>query len=308
MTDTTHLIENLKSLVSESSNTASIEIDLEDSLGIVTIINEQDHLVSQAITNQLPSIASAVDLIVSKLKQGGRLIYLGAGTSGRMGVLDAVECVPTFGVDESLVTAVMAGGEPAMFRAQEGAEDNPELGRNDLANINLTEADVVVGVAASGRTPYVISALKYAQELGAGTLAVSCNADSEIARHAEVAIAPIVGPEVITGSTRMKAGTAQKLVLNMLSTASMIKLGKTFHNYMVDVKTTNEKLLARGTRMIMEITGVSQPEAEQTLELADHSVKTALYVILSDVDKQQADIHLDKADGFLRRALSNNKT
>ena len=302
------LIDHLNSLISESQNPASLAIDLEDSLGIVSIINEQDHQVSQAITDELPNIARAVDRIVAKLQAGGRLIYIGAGTSGRMGVLDAVECMPTFGVDEDLVTAIMAGGKQAMFRAQEGAEDNADAGAIDLQNIKLTATDVVVGIAASGRTPYVIGALKYARQLGAATIAVSCNTDSAISQQADVAIAPVVGPEVITGSTRMKAGTAQKLVLNMLSTASMIKLGKTYHNYMVDVKTTNDKLLARGTRMVMEITGVSQQQAEQTLVQADHSVKTALYIILAGVDKTQAEADLSAADGFLRRALQTRQS
>jgi len=302
------LIDHLKSLISESQNPASLAIDLEDSLGIVSIINEQDHQVSQAITDELPNIARAVDRIVAQLQVGGRLIYIGAGTSGRMGVLDAVECVPTFGVDEDLVTAIMAGGKQAMFRAQEGAEDNADAGAMDLQNINLNTTDVVVGIAASGRTPYVIGALKYARQLGAATIAVSCNPESAISQQADVAIAPVVGPEVITGSTRMKAGTAQKLVLNMLSTASMIKLGKTYHNYMVDVKTTNDKLLARGTRMVMEITGVSQQQAEQTLVQADHSVKTALYMILAGVDKTQAEADLSAAAGFLRRALQTRQS
>lgn len=302
------LIDHLKSLISESQNPASLAIDLEDSLGIVSIINEQDHQVSQAITDELPNIARAVDRIVAQLQAGGRLIYIGAGTSGRMGVLDAVECMPTFGVDEDLVTAIMAGGKQAMFRAQEGAEDNADAGAMDLQNIKLTATDVVVGIAASGRTPYVVGALKYARQLGAATIAVSCNPESAISQQADVAIAPVVGPEVITGSTRMKAGTAQKLVLNMLSTASMIKLGKTYHNYMVDVKTTNDKLLARGTRMVMEITGVSQQQAEQTLVQADHSVKTALYMILAGVDKTQAEADLSAADGFLRRALQTRQS
>ncbi|MEL0035972.1 MAG: N-acetylmuramic acid 6-phosphate etherase [Gammaproteobacteria bacterium] len=302
------LIDHLKSLISESQNPASLAIDLEDSLGIVSIINEQDHLVSQAITDELANIARAVDRIVAQLQAGGRLIYIGAGTSGRMGVLDAVECMPTFGVDEDLVTAIIAGGEQAMFRAQEGAEDNADAGAMDLQNINLNKTDVVVGIAASGRTPYVIGALQYARQLGAATIAVSCNPESAISQQAEVAIAPVVGPEVITGSTRMKAGTAQKLVLNMLSTASMIKLGKTYHNYMVDVKTTNDKLLARGTRMVMEITGVSQQQAEQTLVQADNSVKTALYMILAGVDKTQAEADLSAADGFLRRALQTRQS
>ena len=222
-----------------------------------------------------------------------------------MGVLDAVECVPTFGVDEETVTAVIAGGEAAMFRAQEGAEDDPLAGQMDLEQLALSEHDVVVGIAASGRTPYVIGALDYARTKGAGTISLSCNANAPIANEVDIAIAPIVGPEVVTGSTRMKAGTAQKLVLNMLSTASMIRLGKTYHNFMVDLKTTNEKLMARGTRMLMEITGVTQEKAEETLSLANHRVKTAIYMILADVDPDMAEQQLADAEGFLRKALQN---
>lgn len=297
------LILSLKALVSESQNEASLSMDLLDSQAIVEIINSEDKKVTEAIALELSQIALAVDLIVARLKSGGRLIYTGAGTSGRMGVLDAVECVPTFGVDEETVTAVMAGGEAAMFRAQEGAEDNPDAGREDLQNINLNPRDVVIGIAASGRTPYVIGALDYAKSIGAGSVSLSCNKDAPISEHADVAIAPIVGPEVVTGSTRMKAGTAQKLVLNMLSTATMVRLGKTYHNFMVDLKTTNEKLLARGTRMVMEITGVTQEVAEQTLEQAELSVKTAIYMLLAEVTKAQAVKDLEQADGFLRQAL-----
>ena len=299
------LIANLKSLVSESQNQATLGIDLLDSQAIVELINAEDRRVTEAIAEQLNQVAAAVDLIVSRLKSGGRLIYTGAGTSGRMGVLDAVECVPTFGVGDDTVTAVMAGGEAAMFRAQEGAEDNADAGRYDLQQIDLCPEDIVVGIAASGRTPYVIGALAYAQSIAAATVSLSCNHNAPINAGVDVAIAPIVGPEVVAGSTRMKAGTAQKLVLNMLSTAAMIRLGKTYHNFMVDLKTTNEKLLARGTRMVMEITGVSQEQAEQTLQLAEQSVKTAIYMLLADTDKPQADQDLRKADGFLRQALKN---
>ncbi len=297
------LIGKLKSLVSESRNDATQDIDLLDSRGIVELINAEDSRVTEAIALVLDNIASAVELIVGRLQSGGRLIYSGAGTSGRMGVLDAVECVPTFGVGEDTVTAVMAGGEAAMFRAQEGAEDNADAGRGDLMAIQLTNNDVVVGIAASGRTPYVIGALDYANSIGAGSVALSCNNDAPIAKNADVAIAVVVGPEVVTGSTRMKAGTAQKLVLNMLSTASMIRMGKTYHNLMVDLKTTNEKLLARGTRMVMEVTGVSQEQAESTLTEAEQSVKTAIYMILAGVTKLQAEKDLQQAKGFLRKAL-----
>ena len=299
------LIDSLKALVSESQNPATLGIDLLDSRAIVELINTEDRRVTQAIAEQLDPIAAAVDVIVKGLESGGRLIYTGAGTSGRMGVLDAVECVPTFGVGEDTVTAVMAGGEAAMFRAQEGAEDNPDAGSDDLQQINLSAEDVVVGIAASGRTPYVIGALAYAQSIGAATVSLSCNNDAPISDGVDVAIAPIVGPEVETGSTRMKAGTAQKLVLNMLSTASMIRLGKTYHNFMVDLKTTNEKLLARGTRMVMEITGVSQEIAERTLGDADQSVKTAIYMLLAGVSKSTADEDLLRAKGFLRQALKD---
>ena len=305
MTDkTSSLIETLRDLVSESQNPNTLDIDLQDSLGIVSYINNQDHEVSKAIEVQLPEIARAVDLIVSAMKAGGRLIYTGAGTSGRMGVLDAVECVPTFGVSEDLVTAVMAGGEAAMFRAKEGIEDDPAAGVSDLEAIGFNHNDILVGIAASGRTPYVIGAMAYANSLGADCIALSCNPNAVIAEGATVAILPVVGPEALTGSTRMKAGTAQKLVLNMLSTASMIRMGKSYFNLMVDLKATNEKLYARGTRMVMDITGVNQQEAEAALKKAGLKVKTAVYMLLTSTEAEAAEKQLDSAGGFLRKALA----
>ncbi|MHC6801538.1 N-acetylmuramic acid 6-phosphate etherase, partial [Vibrio antiquarius] len=235
------LIAALSHLVSEGRNPDTMDIDLLPSLDIVQRINQQDKLVPLAVEKVLPEIAEAVDKITEAFKVGGRLFYIGAGTSGRLGVLDASECPPTFGTDPEMVVGIIAGGKEAMFRAKEGAEDDPALGEQDLKENALTQHDVVVGIAASGRTPYVIGGLEYANELGATTVALSCNPDSPIADIADIAISPVVGPEALTGSTRLKSGTAQKLVLNMLTTASMIRLGKSYQNLMVDVKATNAK-------------------------------------------------------------------
>ncbi len=297
----------LNGLVSENQNPETIDIDLLPSLQVVTKINQQDHLVSNAITQVLPQIAEAVDLIVASLKSGGRLVYLGAGTSGRLGVLDAVECVPTFGIKDGLVVAVMAGGESAMFKAKEGIEDSLEAAVTDLKSINLNDKDVLIGIAASGRTPYVIGGLNYARQIGVKTVSLSCNPNAEIAEITDIAILPVVGPEALTGSTRMKSGTAQKLVLNMLSTASMIRLGKSYQNLMVDVKATNKKLYARGTRMIMQVTGVEQAKAEVALEKSGKQVKLAILMLLADLEVESATKLLEDAGGFLRQALLNSK-
>ena len=305
--DNKKLITALDGLVSEEQNPDTMDIDLLSSIDIVTRINEQDHQVSKAISKVLPEIAKTVDVIVSAFKSGGRLIYMGAGTSGRLGVLDAVECVPTFGIDEGMVVALLAGGESAMFKAKEGIEDQESSGAGDLKNIVLREADIVVGIAASGRTPYVIGGLKYATEIGAKTVALSCNPNAEIANYAELAMLPIVGPEPLSGSTRMKSGTAQKMVLNILSTASMIRMGKSYKNFMVDVKATNEKLIARGIKMIMQVTDVSYSIAEDTLSKADNQVKVAILMLLAKVDVIEAERLLDDADGFLRKALLSKK-
>lgn len=301
--DNTELIAVLSSLVSENQNPETLDIDLLSSLEIVTKINQQDHLVSQAVAKILPQIAACVDIIVSTFQQGGRLIYLGAGTSGRLGVLDAVECVPTFGIDEGMVVAVMAGGKEAMFVAQEGIEDNQQAAVSELKKMSFNNKDVIVGIAASGRTPYVIGGLNYAVEIGAKTIALSSNQNAEIANYADISLLPDVGAEPLTGSTRMKSGTAQKMILNMLSTASMIRIGKSYQNLMVDLRATNAKLHARGARMIMQITGVDQATAETALKLSDNQVKLAILMLLTQLDRQSAETLLMQNDGFLRQAL-----
>lgn len=300
------LIETLSKLVSEGRNPDTMDIDLLSSYDIVLRMNQQDALVPLAIEKVLEDIAHAVDAITEAFKQGGRLLYLGAGTSGRLGVLDASECPPTFGVDADMVIGIIAGGNDAMFRAKEGAEDSFTLAKEDLIQHKLSSKDVVVGIAASGRTPYVIGALDYANSIGAKTVSVCCNPGSEIAAIASIAISPIVGPEALTGSTRLKAGTAQKLVLNMLTTASMIRLGKSYQNLMVDVKATNEKLVARAQRIVMQATGCDQSQATYTLEQTDYEVKLAILMILTGLDKHSASKKLEQQQGFLRRAVENS--
>ncbi|WP_237060648.1 N-acetylmuramic acid 6-phosphate etherase [Microbulbifer sediminum] len=297
------LIKELSRLTSEARNPDSQDIDLLPSSAVLEKINRADREVPEAVGKVLPEIATAVESIVSAFKRGGRLVYMGAGTSGRLGILDAVECPPTYGVPEDMVVALIAGGEDAVYRAQEGAEDDPAMGRKDLQDIDLRPEDIVVGIAASGRTPYVIGGLEYANQVGCTTIALSCNKTAAIAAVADIAILPEVGPEILTGSTRMKAGSAQKLVLNMLTTASMLRLGKSFHNLMVDVQATNEKLVGRTRRIVMEATGVSYEEADQVLQQCDHNAKLAIMMILGDLDTAAAREALDDADGFLRLAL-----
>ena len=299
----TQLINELATLASEARNTDTLDIDLLPSEQILEKINTADREVPEAVHRELPQIARAVDAIAEAFRGGARLVYMGAGTSGRLGILDAVECPPTYGVSEDMVVALIAGGEEAVYRAQEGAEDSFTLGGEDLRNIHLTEKDVVVGIAASGRTPYVIGGLRYARSLGCTTVALSCNKSAAIAAEADIAILPEVGPEVLTGSTRMKAGTAQKLVLNMLTTASMIRIGKSFYNLMVDVKATNEKLVSRTRRIVMEATGVELEQADRVLQDCDHNAKLAIMIILSGLDRASAESALARSDGFLRQAL-----
>lgn len=301
------LIQELSRLTSEARNPDSQDIDLLPTPAILEKINAADREVPEAVSKVLPQVAEAVESIVAAFKAGGRLIYMGAGTSGRLGILDAVECPPTYGVEEEMVVALIAGGEDAVYRAQEGAEDDPELGKSDLQGINLAPCDVVVGIAASGRTPYVIGGLRYARELGCTTVALSCNSTAAIAEEADIAILPEVGPEILTGSTRMKAGSAQKLVLNMLTTASMIRLGKSFYNLMVDVKATNAKLIGRTRRIVMEATGVSLEEADRVLSQCDHNAKLAIMVLLSGLDRAGAERALEESNGFLRLALQEVK-
>ncbi|EHD0127971.1 N-acetylmuramic acid 6-phosphate etherase [Vibrio alginolyticus] len=297
------LIAALSHLVSEGRNPDTMDIDLLPSLDIVQRINQQDKLVPLAVEKVLPEIAEAVDKITEAFKVGGRLFYIGAGTSGRLGVLDASECPPTFGTDPEMVVGIIAGGKEAMFRAKEGAEDDPALGEQDLKENTLTQRDVVVGITASGRTPYVIGGLDYANELGATTVALSCNPDSPIADIADIAISPVVGPEALTGSTRLKSGTAQKLVLNMLTTASMIRLGKSYQNLMVDVKATNEKLVARAARIVMQATDCTNQEAKTALKETDYDAKLAILMILTGLDRESATEQLNAKQGYLRKVV-----
>ena len=300
------LIAALSHLVSEGRNPETMDIDLLPSLEIVKRINQQDKLVPLAVEKVLPEIAQAVDKITQAFKSGGRLVYMGAGTSGRLGILDASECPPTFGVSDQMVIGLIAGGPDAILKAKEGAEDSPELGVADLKSIEFSDKDVVVGIAASGRTPYVIGALEYANDLGATTVALSCNPDSIIAEVAQIAISPVVGPEALTGSTRLKSGTAQKLVLNMLTTASMIRLGKSYQNSMVDVKATNKKLVARAARIVMQATECDKQQAVTVLEQTEYDVKLAILMILTGMDVDSARNQLQHQEGFLRRAVENH--
>ncbi|ENM5791111.1 N-acetylmuramic acid 6-phosphate etherase [Vibrio mimicus] len=301
------LIAALSHLVSEGRNPDTMDIDLLSSQEIVERLNQQDKQVPLAVEAVLPQIAQAVDKITAAFKQGGRLIYLGAGTSGRLGVLDASECPPTFGVSDQMVIGLIAGGKEAMFTAQEGAEDNATLGTHDLQQIHFSSKDVLIGIAASGRTPYVIGALEYANDLGATTIALSCNPDSPIAEIAQIAISPVVGPEALTGSTRLKSGTAQKLVLNMLTTASMIRLGKSYQNLMVDVRATNRKLIARAVRIVMQATDCQREEAEALLKESHNNAKLAILMHLTGMNYEQATAKLSQSDGFLRRAMEEHE-
>ncbi|ASG02920.1 MULTISPECIES: N-acetylmuramic acid 6-phosphate etherase [Vibrio] len=299
------LLSALSHLISEGRNPDTMDIDLLSAQEIVERLNQQDKHVPLAVEKVLPEIALAVDRITYAFKHGGRLIYIGAGTSGRLGVLDASECPPTFGVSDQMVIGLIAGGKEAMFSAKEGAEDCAELGIQDLKSIHFTDQDVVVGIAASGRTPYVIGALEYANDLGATTIALSCNPDSPIAELAQIAISPVVGPEALTGSTRLKSGTAQKLVLNMLTTASMIRLGKSYQNLMVDVKATNRKLIARAVRIVMQATDCERAEAEDLLAQSNNNVKVAILMHLTGLSYAEAMDKLTESDGFLRRAMES---
>jgi len=297
----------LDKLVSEGRNPKSVELDLLSTREILETINAEDGLVAGAVAREIAPITAAVERIVTAFNAGGRLIYIGAGTSGRLGVLDASECPPTFSVPPGMVVGLIAGGNAALTTAVEGAEDDPALGRADLEAVNLSKRDVVVGIAVSGRTPYVIGALEYAREIGAGTVALSCNPSSAIAAIAEISIAPVVGPEVLTGSTRLKSGTAQKLVLNMLSTASMIRIGKVYQNLMVDVTVSNAKLYARAVRIVMEASGASAEEAAALLEKTENDVKLAILLALTDMELQEGRDLLTRSGGYLRKAI-NQKT
>ena len=293
---------NLDAMTTETRNQATMNLDTMTPLEVVTAMNREDARVPQAIEPLLPSIAKAVEWAIDSLEKGGRLFYMGAGTSGRLGVLDAAECPPTFGVSPDLVVGLIAGGEKAFIKAVEGAEDSRDLGRDDLKVHNLSKDDLVVGIAASGRTPYVLGGLDYARKVGCRTVAVSCNAGS-VGQAADLAIEAVVGPEVLTGSTRLKAGTAQKLILNMISTATMVGVGKAYQNLMVDVMQTNEKLHVRAEKIVMETTGVDRDPARATIAAAGGSVKTAITMILADCGAEEAEARLEKARGHVREAI-----
>ncbi len=301
------LIAALSHLGSEGRNPDTMDIDLLSSQEIVERLNQQDKQVPLAGEAVVPQIAHAVEKNTAAFKQGGRLSYLGAGTSGRLGVLDAAECPPTFGGGDQMVIGLIAGGKEAMFTAQEGAEDNATRGAHDLQQIDFSSKDVLVGIAASGRTPYVIGALEYANDLGATTIAPSGNPDSPIAEIAQIAISPGGGPEALTGSPRLKSGTAQKLVLNMLTTASMIRLGKSYQNLMVDVRATNRKLIARAVRIVMQATDCQREEAEALLKESHNNAKLAILMHLTGMNYEQATAKHSQSAGFLRRAMEEHE-
>jgi N-acetylmuramic acid 6-phosphate etherase len=298
------VFDEIKALITEARNSNTKEIDNESTFEIVRLINQEDQKVAQIVAGELLHIAAAVDIIVEALRQGGRLYYIGAGTSGRLGVLDASECPPTYGTDPEMVQAIIAGGYKALVRSQEGAEDIAEHGARDLMERGFTSKDVLCGIAASQRTPYVLGAIEKAKTLGAKVIYVFCNPRQNQSFSVDVAICPVVGPEVIMGSTRMKAGTATKMVLNMLTTATMIRLGKVYQNFMVDLQMTSRKLEERSKRMVMLVTGVDYERAEQALALAGGHVKTALVMILAGVDAAGASHRLSAANGFVRAAIT----
>jgi N-acetylmuramic acid 6-phosphate etherase len=290
-------------MLTEQRNPRSANIDRLSALEIVQLINAEDANVASAVREALPAIAEAVEVIAARLRIGGRLIYVGAGTSGRLAVQDSVECVPTFSTDPTLVQGLIAGGMKALTQAVEGAEDDRDAGRRDVLALDLTVNDAVVGIAASGRTPYVVAALETANERGAATIGISCNAPAPVLDAAQIKIAALVGPEVVTGSTRLKAGTAQKMILNMISTASMILLGKVYGNLMVDVKVTNRKLADRARRIVSEVTGVDTDEAARLLAETNNEVKTAIVVGLLDITPDEARSRLNEAQGRLREVI-----
>ncbi|MDT0595359.1 N-acetylmuramic acid 6-phosphate etherase [Glaciecola petra] len=301
---TQELIKQLDSLVSEGRNPHTMNLDTLSNSDLLTVINQEDQKVALAVEKALPQITQAVDFAYESLKNGGRLIYIGAGTSGRLGVLDAVECRPTFSVPDELVVGLIAGGESALIHSVEGAEDNPLAGKSDLANIALSAKDIVIGIAASGRTPYVIGALEYANQTGCHTVSLVCNPNSPMLDVCDVGICAEVGPECLTGSTRMKSGTAQKLVLNMISTASMVKLGKVYENLMIDVNASNQKLRARAVRIVMQATQCNQELAKTTLDQANNSAKLAILMILTSTNAENAKTLLDNSQGHLRQAIT----
>jgi N-acetylmuramic acid 6-phosphate etherase len=295
---------DLTSLMTESRNVNSEKIDTLSTLNVLKVINHEDQKVALAVGQTLPAITKVVDAVVNAFQQGGRLIYVGAGTSGRLGILDASECPPTFGVSADLVVGLIAGGHQAILKAVENAEDNRELAIHDLQQLSFSRKDVLIGIAASGRTPYVLSAMEYALSQGGCVASLSCNPNSPMNNLAQIAITPVVGPEVVTGSSRMKAGTAQKLVLNMITTAAMIKTGKVFGNLMVDVEATNAKLIQRQKNIVVEATGCSEEEAIDALSECQYHCKTAILMVMAGIDARKAKACLDRHNGFIRLALN----
>ena len=295
----------LEHLTTELRNPKSHNIDTLDSMAIVQLMNEEDQSISESIRSQLPVIAESVDVIVERFRGGGRLIYIGAGTSGRLGVLDASECPPTFNTPPELVVGLIAGGDRALRKAVEGAEDHPEGAHADLRQINLQSSDTLVGIASSGRTPYVLGGLEYARSQGAATVGLACNADSPMVPLSDLMIVPVVGPELVSGSTRLKAGTATKMVLNMLTTAAMIRIGKTYGNLMVDLRASNQKLMARTRRIVCQLTDLSATEAEELLGRCDGELKTAVVMHLTGANADESRQRLENAGGQLRVAVTD---
>lgn len=293
----------LGKMETEKQNPNTMNLDEMSIKEALTIMNSEDKKVAEAIGEVIPEIEEAVQVITTQLKKGGRLIYTGAGTSGRLGVLDAAECPPTFGTPKEQVVGLIAGGQRAFTEAIEGSEDSREMGKEDLKAIELNENDVVVGLAASGRTPYVIGALSYANEISTPTIAIACNKNTAIGNEAKIAIEAVPGPEVLTGSTRLKAGSTQKMILNMLSTLSMVGIGKVYKNLMVDVQPTNEKLVSRAENIVMKATDADRETARKTLAASDGKVKIAIIMILLDIDKDTAVQKLEESQGHIRKAL-----
>ncbi len=294
---------DFKSLVTEERNPNTLNLDKLSTLDLVTTIQQEDFKVAQAVNAALPQISQAVDMASEKLKHGGRMFYFGAGTSGRIGLLDAAECPPTFGVEDSMVQAFLAGGKEAMFKAVEAAEDNYELGAQDANQAKITNNDIVIGIASSGRTPYVVGALKQAKEIGASTVAIVNNENSDLAKICDITILANVGPEALTGSTRMKSASAQKMILNLLSTCTMVKLGKVYENLMIDLKPTNLKLRERAITIISMLANVSRHDAEGALVASRNCVKTAIVMLIKKLNHKQATQLLQECDGVLRKAL-----
>ncbi|CAJ1813399.1 N-acetylmuramic acid 6-phosphate etherase [Aeromonas hydrophila] len=290
---------DLSSMITETRNPASVEIDQLPTLEMLRVINQEDQQVALAVGQLLPEITRAVDAIAAAFGKGGRLVYIGAGTSGRLGILDASECPPTYGVSAEQVVGLIAGGHKAILQAVENAEDDAELGAQDLKNIQFCANDVLVGIAASGRTPYVLGAMAHARAVGATVCSISCNPGSPLAQAADISMVAVVGPEIVTGSSRMKAGTAQKLILNMLSTGAMIRTGKVYGNLMVDVEATNAKLVERQKRIVMEATDCERAVAERALAQADNHCKTAIVMILAGLTADEARTRLQSSNGFI---------